>query len=505
MSTTCILHAFSTAQTASKQLSNKRPLISQPLYTPFLMLFLLFLYYLIRGASINASPAPAIENRSLAGNHCSDLTHCRTIWNIVWGCLVTIFLCTWVAVHPNVPCPKKRKANRWIQRCIGNPLLSFAEHRLPLFICALLVPEYILAWSIRQFLRAREINKSEFELWGKFSSIAGILIKSLLERGWSMTHGFFVIMGGFHLFGHGSVETSNNDEALLHDDDIPLRPLAACDLYGNITYRSIRADIDFTSFTVPTEEEIKDRGKSDWLAKSLVLLQTSWFVTQCIARAIKHLPVTHLEIVTLAYAAMNFVIYIFWWNKPLNVNRPVRVFQKSEPSVTQHQVIPRAAHSRIWELTWEEIGNVLGIIAVYIVGGQDVDVDLSGEDRVPRFWANSDNDAVIADFIVLGVGICFGAIHCISWGFPFPTHTELLVWRVSCVAITAIPIYIPLGYFLGIWLADMDTILCFIPLSGGILYILARAVTLILAFTSLRDLPPGAYETVHWTTFIPHV
>ena len=231
----------------------------------------------------------------------------------------------------------------------------------------------------------------------------------------------------------------------------------------------------------------------------------SWFVIQCIARAINHLPVTHLEIVMLAYVAMNFVIYIFWWNKPLNVNRPVRVFQKSEPSVMQHQVIPRVAHLRIWELTWEEIGNVLGIIAVYIVGGQDVDVDLSGEDRVPRFWANSDNDAVIADFIVFGVGVCFGVIHCISWGFPFPTHTELLIWRVSCVAITAIPIYIPLGYFLGIWLADMDTVLCFIPLSGGILYILARAVTLILAFTSLRDLPPGAYETVHWTTFIPHV
>ena len=42
-------------------------------------------------------------------------------------------------------------------------------------------------------------------------------------------------------------------------------------------------------------------------------------------------------------------------------------------------------------------------------------------------------------------------------------------------------------------------------LSGGILYIIARAVTLVLAFTSLRDLPPGAYETVHWTTIIPHV
>ena len=81
------------------------------------------------------------------------------------------------------------------------------------------------------------------------------------------------------------------------------------------------------------------------------------------------------------------------------------------------------------------------------------------------------------------------------------------MWRVLCVAITAVPIYISLGFLLGLPLSEMigNAVLYFIPISGGILYILARAVTLILAFTSLRGLPPGAYETVHWTTFIPHV
>ena len=161
--------------------------------------------------------------------------------------------------------------------------------------------------------------------------------------------------------------------------------------------------------------------------------------------------------------------------------------------------------------TLESILDGLETIVRFTAGGQDQDVDLSREDRVPRFWANNTgNDFMTADLIMLGVGICFGAIHCIAWGFPFPTHAELLIWRVSSVAITTVPVYISLLSGLGVWVenGDDDTIgyiaaLSFFP--AGILYILARAVTLILALTSLRDLPPGAFNTVHWTTFIPHV
>ena len=84
------------------------------------------------------------------------------------------------------------------------------------------------------------------------------------------------------------------------------------------------------------------------------------------------------------------------------------------------------------------------------------------------------------------------------------------MWQLSSVAITAVPVYIPLVFSLGGWFINVndkisDIFIIFGPLSGGMLYILARAVTLVLAFISLRDLPPGAYETVHWTTFIPHV
>ncbi|KAF8175521.1 hypothetical protein K438DRAFT_1908813 [Mycena galopus ATCC 62051] len=146
---------------------------------------------------------------------------------------------------------------------LRHTLWQFLSNRLLLFVIALLVPEYILAWAIRQYLEARRIAQD------------------CKDSNWTVTHGFFLIMGGFHLF----------EPSFLED----------------------------YQYIVPTEDEIKDRGKSDWVAKSFVLVQTAWFVAQCIARGIQHLAITELEIVTGAYAMMNFAIYFFWWKKPLNV------------------------------------------------------------------------------------------------------------------------------------------------------------------------------------------
>ena len=73
-----------------------------------------------------------------------------------------------------------------------------------------------------------------------------------------MTHGFFIIMGGFHLLEHSSEETSNDDRGISQEDDKPLHPLQASDL--------VDCDV-YESFIMQTEAEIKDRGKSDWLAK----------------------------------------------------------------------------------------------------------------------------------------------------------------------------------------------------------------------------------------------
>lgn len=72
-----------------------------------------------------------------------------------------------------------------------------------------------------------------------------------------------------------------------------------------------------------SEKEIADKGRGDAVSKGIVVFQTTWVILQCIARQVQHLPITELEIVTIAYAGLNFVTYSLWWYKPQNVGCPV--------------------------------------------------------------------------------------------------------------------------------------------------------------------------------------
>lgn len=71
-----------------------------------------------------------------------------------------------------------------------------------------------------------------------------------------------------------------------------------------------------------SEDEINDKRDSDILLKSLSLLQVTWMVAQMIARAVRHLPSTQLEVMTLAFAGCAFVIYLLLWERPRNVTTP---------------------------------------------------------------------------------------------------------------------------------------------------------------------------------------
>jgi len=80
------------------------------------------------------------------------------------------------------------------------------------------------------------------------------------------------------------------------------------------------------AFPTITAAEIHDKARGDFLSKAIVILQSLWFIIQCIARGKQGLALTELELVTLALASLNGVMYYFWWDKPLGVKEPIKVY-----------------------------------------------------------------------------------------------------------------------------------------------------------------------------------
>ncbi|KIM19874.1 hypothetical protein M408DRAFT_39406, partial [Serendipita vermifera MAFF 305830] len=418
----------------------------------------------------------------------------RSIWSIVWSCLSTIFLCTWVAVHPNVHFRPEKRNQRWLEKWLWDPLHEFFTYKLVLFLWALLVPEYILAWAVRQYFQAGAISKKVPD--------------------WTRTHGFFIIMGGFHLFKLPADASST---------PFPLKPSEPSDFIVPTGLHSRRDEIpvcplelkdfpvDILRGITPSETELKDRGKSDALTKLIVLVQTLWFVIQCIVRGTRHLPLTELEIVTLAYTMLNFFIYVFWWDKPRNVECPIRVYKMSTATHKESGDAP-AAWEGTWWLRWVEL------ILSYTIGQQDNYVTLSNQRSIPMFWSGrmEDEELGLAGFGPSILGAAFGSIHCIAWSYEFPSHAELILWRIACISMILVPfvaIIICVWWYLydreESWYVVLITIFAvfsFFTLTlSAWLYVAARIVTLVIAFTTLRSLPSAAFITVDWTTFIPHI
>ena len=93
-----------------------------------------------------------------------------------------------------------------------------------------------------------------------------------------------------------------------------------------------------------TAAAIHDRSKGDALSKIIAILQTTWFIIQCITRGQQQLALTELELVTLALASLNAVTFAIWWHKPLGVQDPVQIYLKMESEkIKQANEVPQVS------------------------------------------------------------------------------------------------------------------------------------------------------------------
>ena len=206
----------------------------------------------------------------------------RGTWSILWSCLATIFLCTWSAMHLDVP------------ECHDSWYLFFQKLRW--MLVAIMAPELILYSTVLRLFNARKVSRY------------------LIQKGyreWTLQQTLFALAKGFR------ARTSNGqllaiDSSYFHPADVKIRFV---DFIKN----------DDDSLKVPSisEDELNSRGKSDWITKIIALLQITWFIVQSVARVTQNYQVTVLEITTAAYVACSIFTYGACWYQPQNVEYPV--------------------------------------------------------------------------------------------------------------------------------------------------------------------------------------
>ena len=136
-----------------------------------MLLVLTLVYLLHHGFQTHAAPFTSLLAES-TDNAVSSTTACmcaadqRTLWDILWSCLATIFACSWVSVHPNIPAPNESR-------------LRILLRRLELMFWAVIGPEMIITWAFRQWYGARHLEKL---YKGELSSLIHSIYPQILNR-----------------------------------------------------------------------------------------------------------------------------------------------------------------------------------------------------------------------------------------------------------------------------------------------------------------------------------
>lgn len=234
---------------------------------------------------------------------------------------------------------------------------------------------------------------------------------------WTLTHAYFANMGGF-MFSPRVDELELSNPA----------PLT-----GEYLARCIN-DFDFPNIT---EGEIKDKSKTDGLAKAFSVFQISHLVLSLIVRRSQGLPSAQLEILTLAFAICGVATYAIYWYKPKDVSFPIQVRRRS----TRDDETPTGiAHLPTFDSFWRVVTN--------------------NKDHRSRPLGRVPNDNIplnyhtgfahTATFLLAFVSAAFASLHAIAWDFDFPTAAEATIWHVCTILTITLP---PLG-LLGIPLSQ---------------------------------------------------
>lgn len=396
-------------------------------------------------------------------------TNCgRGTSDILWNCLATIFLCVWTVIHRPVPCCSRIESGILVP---GEPESStrnwFIRSGIVTGLISVIAPEFVTTMAISELFEAWRTQKR---------------MQRSNNKTWTLTHSFFLHMGGF------CIESPSGLRLQLEECDIEYA------ISGDL--RASAHSLEWLSkIQKVSEDQIQGHAKSDRLTKLISCVQALWLVAQVISRGCQHHAITLLEITATAYAVCALVAYVAWWKKP----------QSSDLAI----MIPCSEEAFPQNTAWKE--------RMYDFDFSGLELAWAGQNFTRHLDAvsyQSDGRYRSLAFAVSALCIAlFGAVHFTSWDFALLSHVERWLWRASMVFCCTVGIIVWQLKFLSLilWNFDYisgktrDAIFVLTVSSALILYSMIRLFMSFEVFFSLRALPRSAYESVQWSSFLPHI
>ncbi|SCN92229.1 unnamed protein product [Fusarium fujikuroi] len=443
----------------------------------------------------------------------------RSTWSIIWSCLSIFIVCSWKCVHLNIPTHEEIQGE-WhtiqICRCLPDvsiwpkaPLRRKWRRKILWMTFIALAPEFGVAMAAKQYMTARR----------ELKEFTKALPDEAVQR-YTMAHAFYVQMGGVVVYRPPAPQSSTvedsatnvqPDNGVTHGANTGYQALGAnqesgSDVQGSLTAYMAKSllDIEPDTFRLP-ESEIKDLSKADVITKAFAIIQCTWLVVQSICRTAQGCSISLLELATLAFIFCAFIMHIFWWNKPFDVESR-RIITVIPPNLEDQAGLNTLSMDDLTasndELFRERIHEASLESLLYLII-EALEIALPHE-REPFAHYLPNISLYIASSTFL-------AIHLCAWNWEFPSAVARSLWRWLNVG-TLVASFIPITATIPVlWETRSQTIEKFLEaivyltiLTGGASYIISRLVVLGLTFYCLSSMPESAYDTLDWLAWVPH-
>ena len=414
--------------------------------------------------------------------------------SIIWQCLTTIGLCTYTAVHLNIP-PTQLSSTANLGRKV-----------LTIFF-ALIAPELWAWYAVSELLAARDF------------------VKRCEQLDWpiSLKQAFFICSGGIQIKALHAIIPSFKPIGL---EERPVTVHSGSTYFRRWKEKRVvdiaDDEILFLVENVPSDGDIDDKSKADGLVKSITSLQAFWTFIQIVARGQQFgaSAISLIQVATLGYIAMAAFAYCCWWHKPYDIGRA---------HVVGAHLALENGRPRVNATNWfcsvtenpEQDASILRWLPHFFLARLQQFIR-----AIMTFGNDMSNRVLTLDAILLGaLVVVFAALHCIAWNYSFPTIAEARLWQTFMVgsvlfglSIIMVNILLRFGPLkldhyedpetladtLANKLEKAEDIWIAIPAILFLVYDFGRFYMMIECFISFRDASRSIYYQVDWSAYVPH-